>query len=65
MSAHPARPPRVDSIPSSFVTAMPRAIPIMPRTTELRTWPSPHKKVMTVVFVSDHFLALAITMKGM
>ena len=43
---------------------MPIAMPTIPNTTELPMWPIPQRMVIQAVFVRDHFLALAITMKG-
>jgi hypothetical protein len=64
MSNHAANPPRNDSIAPNLFSEIPRAIPAMPKTTELSTWPIPHKTVIDAVLGNDHFLARAITIKG-
>ncbi len=64
ISNHAANPPRNDSIAPNLFKEIPRAIPIIPNTTELSTWPIPHKAVINVVLANDHCLARAITIKG-
>jgi hypothetical protein len=64
MSNHAANPPRKDSIAPNLFKEIPRAIPIIPKTTELSTCPIPHNTVIHDVLANDHFLARAITING-
>ena len=45
-------------------TAMPRARPRKPSTTELKTWPRPERKAIVRVFLIGHRRDLAMAMKG-
>jgi hypothetical protein len=64
IKSHAAIFPLTSSMIRIFPTAIPRDAPIKPITTELPTWPIPHKTVMKAVFNDDQPLAFEITING-
>jgi hypothetical protein len=56
--------PRKDSTAVRFLRTSPSHTPIRPSTIELVMWPNPHRIVITVVLIHDHFLAQDIITNG-